>query len=262
MTKDTTCAIVRQMKHPKPKKEPAPAPKPLYPMRINKYLAQENVTTRRGADELIDKKKVFINGKVAVLGDKVNEGDEVEVKHTGKMQEYFYYAYNKPMGVITHSPQKGEKDIKGSSNLQGVSPVGRLDKNSHGLIILSNDGRITDKMLNPEYEHDKEYIVVARNNLRDSFKASMEKGLRIGDYQTRPCKIRIIGDRTFAITLTEGKKHQIRRMVEVMHNEVIDLKRIRIMNIKLGTLPSNSYRKIEGDELEELKKTLFEQRLN
>jgi 23S rRNA pseudouridine2604 synthase len=233
--------------------------RPLYPMRINKYLASQNVVTRRGADDLIAKRKVLINGRIAVLGDKVNEGDQVELKESAKLKEYSYFAYNKPIGVITHSPQSGEKDIKTSANLRGVFPIGRLDKNSHGLIILTNDGRITDKLLNPDYVHEKEYIVVTANKLRDSFKESMEKGIRIDDYVTRKCKVKVLGDKTFSIILTEGKKHQIRRMCEVMHNEVRDLKRIRIMNIRLGTLPANGYRKIEGEELETLKEDLFSQ---
>lgn len=224
--------------------------KPLYPMRINKYLAHKNVTTRRGADELIQKKKVFINNIVAVLGDKVNDGDVVEVKQSGKPTPLLYYAYYKPVGVITHSPQMGEKDVLESSNLKGVFPIGRLDKQSEGLLILTSDGRLTDKLLNPELDHEKEYVVTTTDNLRPSFKEYMEKGIRLDDYTTKKCKVKIIGDKTFSIVLTEGKKHQIRRMCEVMHNQVRDLKRTRIMNVKLGKLASNGYRKIDGEELE------------
>lgn len=231
-------------------KAPLAPVKPAYPMRINKYLSLKNVATRRAADELIEKKKVFINGRPAKLGDKVNETDNVEVKHTGIRKEYLYYAYNKPAGVTTHSPQVGEKDILQSANLKGVFPVGRLDKNSTGLIILTNDGRITDKLLNPEYVHEKEYTVTVTNNLRPSFKEYMQKGVDLGDYVTKPCKVKIIGDKTFGITLTEGKKHQIRRMCEAMHNDVRQLKRVRIMNVRLGNLAPNTFRKLEGKELE------------
>jgi 23S rRNA pseudouridine2604 synthase len=234
--------------------------KPEFPMRINKYLAKQNITTRRGADELIEKKKVYINNKLAVLGDKVKEGDQVEVKHSGKATPMLYYAYHKPIGVITHSPQMGEKDVLQSSNLKGVFPVGRLDKMSHGLLILTNDGRVTDKLLNPEFEHEKEYVVTVTNNLRPSFKEHMENGIRIDDCTTKKCKVKILGDRTFSIILTEGKKHQIRRMCEVMHNQVLELMRTRIMNIKLGNMAPNSFRKIEGEELETLKKALHLQR--
>jgi 23S rRNA pseudouridine2604 synthase len=228
-----------------------------YPMRINKYLAKQNITTRRGADELIEKKKVFINGKLALLGSKVNENDNVEVKHSGIRTDYVYYAYHKPVGVTTHSPQVGEQDVLQASGLTDVFPIGRLDKNSHGLMILTNDGRLTDKLLNPENDHTKEYIVSVTNNLRPSFKETMENGIDLGDYTTKPCKVKIIGDKTFSITLTEGKKHQIRRMCEAMHNDVKNLERVRIMNIKLGKIAPNSYRKIEGEELEALKKALL-----
>lgn len=223
---------------------------PTYPMRVNRHLALQGIATRRGADELVEKKKVFINGKLAKLGDKVNEGDNVEVKHSGIQREFVYYAYHKPTGVVTHSPLHEEKDVVESSGLKGVFPIGRLDKNSSGLLILTNDGRITDKLLNPEYVHEKEYTVTVTNNLRPSFKEYMEKGIKLDDYTTKPCKVKIIGDKTFAIILTEGKKHQIRRMCEAMHNDVKHLKRVRIMNIKLGKLAPNGHRKIEDRELE------------
>lgn len=221
-----------------------------YPMRINKYLAKQGIATRRGADDLIKAKKVTINGEIAVLGDKVNIGDEVEVRSGKKPKEFVYFAYNKPIGVITHSPQKGEKDIKSSIPIKEVFPVGRLDKDSHGLMILTNDGRITDRLLNPEYEHEKEYVVKMREKLRPNFKEKMEGGLDIEGYMTKPCQIKVVNDHMFRITLTEGKKHQIKRMVVAVFNEVTDLKRTRVMNISLGNLPEGSYRKIEGEELQ------------
>lgn len=207
-----------------------------YPMRINKYQALKKISTRRGADELIENKKVFINGKLAVLGDQVNEGDKVEVKGE-KEKEYKYFAYYKPIGIETSSPK------------EGLFPLGRLDKASHGLMILTNDGRITDKLLNPKYFHEKEYVVRTSNKLRTSFKKNMEAGVEIEDYKTKPCKIKILSDFTFKIILTEGKKHQIRRMCAALFQEIADLKRERIMNIKLGTLKPNEFREIKGKEL-------------
>src|ERR1035437_3080189 len=136
-----------------------------YPMRINKYMASKNISTRRGADDLIKKGLVFINGKLAVLGSKVEEKDKVTLKiKDADKKSYVYFAYNKPVGIITHSPQDEEKDIKESIKNSGIPqdvfrdifPLGRLDKDSHGLIILTNDGRITDKLLNPKYVHEKE----------------------------------------------------------------------------------------------------------
>src|ERR1035437_2342024 len=151
-------------------------------MRINKYLADKKISTRRGADELIKEKKVFINGKLAELGSQVNEDDKVEVRGA-KEKVYKYFAYNKPIGVETDSPK------------EGLFPLGRLDKASHGLLILTNDGRITDQLLNPKYIHEKEYIVKTSNKLRSSFKQKMEAGVNIegkGNYlKTRKCKVTI-----------------------------------------------------------------------
>ena len=236
-------------------------------MRINKYLALKKISTRRGADELIKEKKVFINGKLATLGDKINEKDKVEIKGDKNPKIYVYFAYHKPIGIITHSPGEKETDIK--ENIQNskipkdVFPIGRLDKDSHGLIILTNDGRITDQLLNPKYIHEKEYIVKTSNKLRSNFKQKMEAGVniegqpRVGSfsrveagYKTKKCKVQIINDFTFKITLTEGKKHQIRRMCSALFQEIADLKRTRIMNIKLDNLKPNTYREITGKELD------------
>lgn len=205
-------------------------------MRINKYLASQKISTRRGADELVKEKKVFINGKLAILGSSVNENDVVEVKGATP-KEYVYFAYNKPTGIETGSPRND------------LFPLGRLDKNSHGLIILTNDGRITDQLLNPKYSHEKEYVVRTSNRLRSNFKEKMEAGVNIEGYVTKKCNVKIMGDFTFKIILTEGKKHQIRRMCSALFQEVADLKRERIMNIKLGTLKPSALREIKGEEL-------------
>ena len=230
--------------------------KPVYPMRINKYLALKKHSTRRGADELINKKQVFINSKLAVLGDKVNETDQVDVRFRGKQIPYIYIAYNKPKGIITHSAQEGEKEIKQVVAVKDIFPVGRLDKDSHGLIILTNDGRITERLLGPNYFHEKEYLVKTKNKLRSSFKEKMEAGVKIDQEKTKKCKVQIIDPHTFKVILTEGKKHQIRRMCDALFQEVADLKRIRIMNIQLGKLADGSHRKIEGEELQTFLKQL------
>ncbi|HBL52446.1 MAG TPA: 23S rRNA pseudouridine synthase F [Candidatus Zambryskibacteria bacterium] len=214
-----------------------------YPIRINKYLALKKISTRRGADELVKYKKVFINGKLAVLGSKVNEKDKVEVRGVEE-KEYKYFAYNKPTGIETNSPQ------------EDLFPLGRLDKASHGLLILTNDGRITDKLLNPKYFHEKEYLVKTSNKLRSSFKQKMEAGVNIEGYLTKKCKVQILNDFAFRIILTEGKKHQIRRMCSALFQEVSDLKRERIMNIKLGKLMPNALREIKGEELAILLKSI------
>ncbi|OGI59866.1 hypothetical protein A3C60_00405 [Candidatus Nomurabacteria bacterium RIFCSPHIGHO2_02_FULL_37_45] len=205
-------------------------------MRINKYLALKKISTRRGADELVKEKKVSINGKLAILGSQVNEKDVVEVKGA-KQKKYLYFAYNKPIGIETTSPR------------EGLFPLGRLDKNSHGLLILTNDGRITDQLLNPKYFHEKEYVVKTSNKLRSNFKQKMENGVNIEGYITKKSFVTIINDFIFRIILTEGKKHQIRRMCSSLFQEIADLKRERIMNIKLGNLKPNALREIKGEEL-------------
>ena len=230
-------------------KSPLGAAKPVFPMRINKYLAHKGYATRAGADALIAAKKVLINGEPAVLGAKVTENDTVEVRSSGKPASYLYYAYHKPRGVITHSPKPGEREAKEDVPVKGVFPVGRLDKDSYGLLILTNDGRITDRLLNPDYAHDKEYVVKVRKPLANNWKTRMERGVFIEDYTTKECEVKILDERTFAITLTEGKKHQIRRMCAALGNDVEDLKRVRVMNVELGDLKSGEYRRIEGEEL-------------
>lgn len=221
-----------------------------YPMRINKYLAHEGVATRRGADEMIARGKILVNGRVAVMGEKINKGDKVELRGKASTKKLLYFAYNKPVGVITHSPLLGEVDIEKDAKLPpDVFPVGRLDKDSSGLIILTNDGRITDRLLNPGYDHDKEYQVRTAEPIRDSFKKTMEAGVDIEGYLTKNCTVRKTGPKSFNITLTEGKKHQIRRMVAALHNTVVALERVRILNIRLENLKPGMSRAIEGDEL-------------
>jgi len=227
----------------------------IHGIRINKYLAMQGVSTRRDADKLVEAGKITINGRKAVLGDKVKEGDKVEI--TKKITRNFvYYAYNKPKGVITHSPQNGEKDIVSSINLKGVFPIGRLDKDSEGLILLTNDGRITDRLLNPKYDHDKEYIVITRTSIKEHQLKIMEKGMNLEGITTAPCKTKYINENTFSIILNEGQKHQIRRMCDALTLPIESLKRVRIMNIKLEKLKPNMYKKIENEELKNLLKSL------
>lgn len=216
-------------------------------MRINQYLAWQKHSTRRGGDKLVEDKKVLINGKLAVHGDKVQEKDVVEVLKSKSTKPYVYFAYNKPKGITTEEVSAPQK---------GVFPLGRLDKASHGLMIFTNDGRVTDHLLNPEYEHDKEYLVKTTEKLRSSFKKNMEAGVDIDGYVTKKCQVEILDEFTFRITLTEGKKHQIRRMCAALFQQVRDLKRVRIMNIILGKLSPGDYRPIEGQELADFLKKL------
>jgi 23S rRNA pseudouridine2604 synthase len=217
-------------------------------IRINKYLADNGFCTRKEADRLIESGKVFIDNKKAILGQKVKGIEKIEIKNTQK-KNYSYYAYNKPRGVVTHSPQNGEKDIISSIKIKGVFPIGRLDKDSEGLIILTNDGRITKRLLQPEYDHDKEYIVKTRNPIKQFQLSVMEGGMRLEGIETKPCKTKLLNENTFSIILTEGKKHQIRRMCDNLSIPIDSLKRVRILNIKLDNLKSNEYKKIEGVDL-------------
>ncbi|MBK5215382.1 MAG: rRNA pseudouridine synthase [Candidatus Pacebacteria bacterium] len=223
-----------------------------YPIRINKYLALNNFSTRVGGDELIKKGLVTINGKLAVLGDKVNEGDEVVVKTKGSKKEYVYYAYNKDVNVSTN-PDPASKDILQVTRFPvKVFPVGRLDKDSHGLIIVTNDGRVTDRLLSPKYVHEKEYTVKVEKPFSDTFLTMMGNGVRFDKFVSKKCKIWRMGKSKdiFHIVLTEGKKRQIRRMCEALHHNVINLKRIRVMNIELDKIPLGGFREIKGKELE------------
>ena len=249
------------------------------------------MATRRGADLLISAGLVKINGRVAKLGEKVLAGDKVEIGKESQ-KEYIYLAYNKPAGIVTHSPQPGEKDIKqvlklsargaapdiafgevkggrgsASGGKENLFPVGRLDKDSSGLIIITNDGRITDKMLNPKFFHEKEYSAAVDRPISNTFLLKIKQGFDIGpstgahhypmrQERVRPAKIRKTGPESFDIILTEGKNRQIRRMGKALGYNVINLKRIRIMNIKLGNLKTGATRKIEGLELKEFLESL------
>jgi 23S rRNA pseudouridine2604 synthase len=203
-----------------------------YPIRINRFLYLNNLCSRRQADKYIEKGWIKINGEVAVLGQKVNEGDKVEVAEEieEKKESFKYVAFYKPKGVATEEVEDKYKSLK------GLHAIGRLDKASEGLLFMTNDTRIVDKMLNPKYEHEKEYRVRVDKELKPSFERKMEKGVNIEGYMTKPCEVEITGPKAFKIILTEGKKHQIRRMCMNLGYQVQNLKRTRIMNIRLGGL--------------------------
>ncbi len=232
----------------------------IYPMRVNKYLARKGLATRNGVDELIKAGKIMINGKPAVLGDKILEKDKVEVRGVHN-KKHTYLAYNKPIGVVSTNPQENEKDILQTIKLNKkngtrVFPVGRLDKESHGLIILTDDGRVTDRLLNPIYKHEKEYVVEVDRRYTPGFLRNMEEGVDIGDTMTKPTRTKRIDDTRFSIILTEGQNRQIRRMTEKLGCTVRDLQRIRVQNIELRKMPINSTREIKAEEQKEFLKSL------
>jgi 23S rRNA pseudouridine2604 synthase len=222
-----------------------------FPIIINKYLALSGVCSRKESDRLLKAGKVKINGLLAEPGQMVNKGDKVEAP---KKTDLIYLAYNKPRGIITHSAQEGEREISDIIKIdKKVFPLGRLDKDSYGLIILTNDGRITDRLLNPDFEHEKEYEVLVSSKITNEFIKKMSSGVLLDDgYKTKPCRVKKMGERSFSIILTEGKKRQIRRMCQSLGYHVVELARIRIMNIRLGDVRPGKWRDIKGAELEKL----------
>lgn len=232
-----------------------------FPMRINKYLAQQGYATRRSADTLIEKKRVFVNGKIATLGQKVEKTDLIEIKDFDTTH-FRYILYNKPRGVITHSPESHETDIitqlKKDHKISGVFPVGRLDKDSEGLILLTNDGRITDRILNPDQEHEREYEVTVDKKVSNFLINNLTRGVNIEGYVTKPAKAEMNpkDDRIFKITLTEGKKHQVRRMCAALGFQVKTLKRTRILDLSLKNLKPGAFYELKPKEFSKLQETL------
>jgi 23S rRNA pseudouridine2604 synthase len=240
---------------PKTKKAvPSVLAEPVYPMRLNRHLAIKNFSSRREADRLIEKGLVTINGVLAKVGDKVKETDKVEVD--GKLKQawkkYRYFLYYKQAKIATHTSLIGQKSIKDVSGLPAdVFPVGRLDRASQGLMIMTNDGRVTDKVLNPEYAHEKEYVVRVNKKVNTFFIRWMSEGIQLEDFKTKPCIVTAVDDDIFKIILTEGKKHQIRRMCTALGYEVRDLKRVRIMGLRIGLLKPGQYKELRGKLLTE-----------
>lgn len=227
-----------------------------FPMRINKYMAVQKLASRREADRLIEAGSVMLNGVKAKLGDQVKKGDKVELAQAAfksTQANRVYLAFNKPIGVITHSPQQGEKEIADVLLYKKakVFPLGRLDKESHGLILLTNDGRVTERLLSPEHDHEKEYIVKVNKPLSEGALSRLSRGIRLEDDEiTKPAEI--LSEpfiKTLRMVITEGKRHQIRRMLAALGYDVLDLKRVRVMNIELGDLATGMHREIAGVEL-------------
>lgn len=222
-------------------------------VRINKWLADNGYASRREADVLIEKGSVFINAKKAKLGDQVEEGDTVEVRGNQTDQKA-NYAYNKPVGVVTVNAQTGEEEILSRTKFpEKVYPVGRLDKDSEGLVIMTNDGRLAKKLLSEDVE--KEYAVTLDKPITHQFLIKMKHGVTIGGaakdrrYKTKPVKIRKVGDKRFDIVLVEGKNRQIRRMCSALGYTVTALKRFRVGSIELGSLKKGQYRRLKPEEL-------------
>lgn len=224
--------------------------------RINKYLSEMGYCSRRGADKLIDQGRVTINGKVPEMGTKVTEGDEVRVNGEligGNSEKPVYIAFHKPVGIVCTTDTRVEKDniIDYINYPSRIFPIGRLDKPSEGLILLTNDGDIVNKILRARNNHEKEYEVTVDKPITPSFITQMSNGVPILDTVTRKCKVEQLSRFKFKIILTQGLNRQIRRMCEFLDYEVTQLKRNRIMNIQLD-VPVGEWRDLTDKELEDI----------
>jgi 23S rRNA pseudouridine2604 synthase len=222
-------------------------------IRINKYLSEVGYCSRRAADQLIERGRVKINGNIPEMGTKVLPGDQVTVddEPIGKSQEEFIYiAFNKPVGIVCTTDHVREKDniIDYINYPKRIFPIGRLDKPSEGLIFLTNDGDIVNKILRARNNHEKEYSVTVNKPVTKDFIQKMGNGIPILGTRTRKCFVKQTGSHTFTIILTQGLNRQIRRMCESLDYRVAKLKRVRIMNIKLD-VPVGQWRYLNEDEI-------------
>ncbi len=229
--------------------------------RINKFLSEIGYCSRRAADKLIEQGRVKINGEVPLMGTKVSDEDEVsvngEVVHRAKKKKMVYIAFNKPRGIVCTTDQLREKDniIDYINYPTRVFPIGRLDKPSEGLIFLTNDGDIVNKILRARNNHEKEYEVSVDKPVTKEFVEAMQNGVPILDTITQKCKVKQTGKKTFKIILTQGLNRQIRRMCEHLDYDVKRLKRVRIMNINLD-VKVGEYRDFTASELNTLNQLL------
>ncbi len=229
-------------------------------IRINKYLSEVGFCSRRAADLLLEQKRVTLNGKIPELGTKVFPNDEVRVD--GKLvgtpkKDHVYLAFNKPVGIVSTTDTKGEKDniIDYIGHPERIFPIGRLDKDSEGLILLTSEGDIVNKILRSKNNHEKEYIVTVDRPIDTNFVRKMSSGIPILGTVTAPCRVELITKFKFRIVLTQGLNRQIRRMCEYLGYAVKQLKRIRIMNIHLD-IPVGKWRNLSEKELSELTKMI------
>jgi 23S rRNA pseudouridine2604 synthase len=222
--------------------------------RINKFLSEIGYCSRRAADKLIDQGRVKINGEISLMGTKVSDEDEVSVNgklvHRAKKKKMVYIAFNKPVGIVCTTDQMREKNniIDYINYPTRIFPIGRLDKPSEGLIFLTNDGDIVNKILRARNNHEKEYEVTVSKPITKEFIQAMGNGVPILDTVTRKCFVKQTDKKKFKIILTQGLNRQIRRMCEYLEYDVRKLKRVRIMNIKLD-IPIGEYRDFTASEL-------------
>lgn len=226
-----------------------------FELRINKYIGELGICSRREADRIIDQGRVTVNGKPAEKGTKISPEDEVRLdgKIINKKKPKVYIALYKPVGITCTTEKRVLSNITDYVNYpERIFPIGRLDKDSEGLILLTNDGDIVNKILRAKNNHEKEYIVSVNEKVDNEFIKKMSSGVHILDTVTKPCKVYKISDYVFKIILTQGLNRQIRRMCKECGRHVTNLKRIRILNIELGSLPYGKWRYLSPLELNEL----------
>ncbi|MFP3154574.1 pseudouridine synthase [Lachnospiraceae bacterium ZAX-1] len=226
-------------------------------VRINKFLSDAGICSRREADRQVLAGKVKIDGVDAVMGDKVEQGQAVTYcgKEISKEEAVILLVVNKPVGVVCTAQKKEKNNVVDFINYpKRIYPVGRLDKDSKGLLLMTNQGELVNKIMKAQNMHEKEYVVTVNKGLTADFIKQMSQGVFLEELKrrTRDCKIWQTKKRTFHIILTQGLNRQIRRMCENFHYEVVELERIRIMNIKLGNLKSGTYRNVTTEELDQL----------
>lgn len=231
------------------------------PVRINKYLSEAGICSRREADRQIAAGRVTINGRVAEMGDKVLPGDKVFFgkKSVSREEEEILLVVNKPSGIVCTAEKRERNNIVDFLNYpKRIYPIGRLDKDSHGLLLMTNQGELVNKIMRAGNLHEKEYIVKVNRDITPDFLEKMSKGVYLKelDATTRPCPVEKVGKRTFRIVLTQGMNRQIRRMCENFNYRVMDLKRVRIMNIRLGDLKEGAYREVTREEWQELREQI------
>ena len=225
------------------------------PVRLNKYLSEAGVCSRREADRLIASGRVTVDGQRAQTGMRITPGQVVKVgrKTVSKQDEMIVLAVNKPRGIVCTEESRERNSIVRFLNYPvRVTYIGRLDKDSRGLLLMTNNGDIINKMMRAANYHEKEYKVTVDKEITPEFISRMASGVPILDTVTRPCRVEKIGKYTFSIILTQGLNRQIRRMCEALGYQVRDLVRVRVMNIRLGSLKEGQYRKVTDEELEEL----------
>ncbi len=230
-------------------------------IRINKYLSESGICSRREADRHIQQGNVTIDGKAAVMGDRVLPGQYVSFCGTpvSREEEPVILLVHKPAGIVCTAEKREKDNIVDFINYpKRIYPVGRLDKDSSGLILMTNQGELVNKLMRAGNYHEKEYVVTVNKPVTPEFLRGMSGGVPLKELKTmtRPCKVKKTGPRTFYITLTQGLNRQIRRMCQYFDYRVVSLTRIRILNLHLGELPLGTYRSITPKELSELKRAL------